>query len=109
MNFGDSPDLTAHIAQALLATPSDAILATDRDGVIRFWNPGAELIFGLPAEAAIGQTLDLIIPENLRARHWQGWRQAVTAERSRYGAGELLAVPAITADGRRISVEFTIT
>lgn len=101
-------DFANRVAKALLGTRSDAILATDRDGVIRFWNPGAERIFGFAADAAIGRSLDIIIPENLRARHWQGWSDAIAAGKSRYGAGELLSVPAIRTDGQRISVEFSI-
>jgi PAS domain S-box-containing protein len=97
-----------HLGEAILATVSDAIIATDRDGVINFWNPGAARIFGFTAEEAIGRSLDLIIPENLRARHWEGYRQVMVSGESRYGAGELLSVPGLTSDGRRISVEFTI-
>lgn len=100
--------LSERIGRALLASASDAILATDRSGVIEFWNPGAERIFGYSAGQAVGRSLDIIIPENLRARHWQGWTHALETGQSRYSAGELLSVPALTADGRRISVEFTI-
>jgi PAS domain S-box-containing protein len=57
------------IAGTVLMANSDAIVASDRNGVIRFWNPGAERIFGHGAEQALGQSLDLIIPERLRARH----------------------------------------
>lgn len=96
------------IAQAVLETPSDAIVAADQDGIIRFWNPGAERIFGFSAEEARGCSLDLIIPERLRARHWQGYRQVVQTGNSRYGAGDVLSVPALRKDGRTISVEFTI-
>ncbi len=100
--------LSERIGRALLASASDAILATDRSGVIEFWNPGAERIFGFSAGQAVGRSLDIIIPENLRARHWRGWAHAIETGQSRYSAGELLSVPALTADGRRISVEFTI-
>lgn len=100
--------LPDRIAQALLETRSDAILATDNDGIIQFWNAGAERIFGFPAATAVGSSLDIIIPENLRARHWRGWAHTIESGQSRYGAGELLSVPALAADGRRISVEFTI-
>jgi PAS domain S-box-containing protein len=96
------------VAATLLTTHSDAILAADPTGIIRFWNPGAERIFGHPADAAIGQTLDIIIPEKLRARHWEGWTRAIQSGHSHYGPENILSVPAITADGRRISVEFTI-
>jgi PAS domain S-box-containing protein len=96
------------LTEALLNGASDAIVATDRDGRITFWNPGAERIFGFAPDTAIGQTLDLIIPENLRARHWQGFHHVMATGTSRYGHGDLLSVPGLTADGRRISVEFTI-
>ncbi len=96
------------VAQALLATRSDAVIAADRDGIIGFWNPGAERIFGHPADAALGRSLDLIIPERLRARHWDGYRHTMATGRSRYGEGEMLSVPALRQDGATISVEFTI-
>jgi PAS domain S-box-containing protein len=101
-------DITGRLSEALLASPSDAIVATDREGRIVFWNPGAERIFGFAASEAIGQSLDLIIPENLRARHWEGFRHTMETGTSRYGHGDLLSVPGLNKDGRRISVEFTI-
>jgi|SRR6478609_4339813 len=97
-----------NLGTAILATASDAIIATDRGGVVNFWNPGAMRIFGYTPSEAIGQSLDLIIPENLRARHWDGYRRVMETGESRYGAGQLLSVPGVTKDGRRISVEFTI-
>lgn len=97
----------ASIAAAILSGP-DAIIAADRDGVVTFWNAGAQRIFGFTAEQAVGESLDLIIPKRLRARHWAGWKQVMATGQSRYGAGDLLAVPALRQDGARISVEFTI-
>jgi PAS domain S-box-containing protein len=96
------------VAQAVLRTRSDAIIAADRDGIIRFWNPGAERMFGHASGEAIGRSLDLIIPERLRQRHWDGFRQTMETGRSRYGDGDLLSVPAVRKDGTTISVEFTI-
>jgi PAS domain S-box-containing protein len=101
-------DLSALIAKSLLQTRSDAIIAADRDGIIRFWNPGAERIFGHAAADAIGHSLDLIIPERLRGRHWQGYGGTVATGKSRYGEGDLLSVPALRKDGATISIEFTI-
>ena len=57
---------------------------------------------------AVGRSLDLIIPERLRQRHWDGFRQTMETGRSRYGEGDLLSVPALRKDGTTISVEFTI-
>ena len=96
------------LGDALLNSASDAVIATDREGRIIFWNPGAERIFGFTADEAVRQSLDLIIPENLRARHWAGYRHTMETGTSRYGHGDLLSVPGLTRDGRRISVEFTI-
>ena len=101
-------DIPQALAQAVLAAAGDAIIATDRDGVIRFWNPGAERIFHYRENEALGRSLDLIIPERLRQRHWDGFRQTMETGRSRYGEGDLLSVPALRKDGTTISVEFTI-
>jgi PAS domain S-box-containing protein len=96
------------LADAILNTTSDAILMTDRDGAICFWNPGAERIFGFTADEATGCSLDLIIPERLRGRHWDGYQRVMESGQTRYGAGELLSVPSVHKDGHQISVEFTI-
>ncbi len=96
------------LVNALLATASDAIIATDHTGTINFWNPGAVRIFGFTADEAIGRSLDLIIPDNLRARHWTGFNRVMETGESHYGHGDLLSVPALTRGGQRISVEFTI-
>lgn len=101
--------IAADLGETILSTSADAIVATDRRGVIRFWNPGAVRIFGFTKDEAVGASLDLIIPEQLRKRHWDGWEHVMATGQTRYGAGDLLAVPAITKEQRRISVEFTIT
>lgn len=94
--------------RTLVEHAPDAIVYADDAGVIRFWNDGAARIFGFAAAEAVGQSLDLIIPENLRDRHWHGYAATMKTGESRYGAGDLLAVPALRKDGARISVEFTI-
>ena len=101
-------DVRIALAQALLDNASDAIIATDPAGAITFWNPGAERIFGFTPGEAVGQSLDIIIPERLRARHWEGYRHTMATGESRYGHGDILAVPGLRKDGSQISVEFTI-
>ena len=101
-------DLTRIVADAIVASASDAVVATDRDGIIRVWNKGAERIFGHRADEALGRSLDLIIPERLRERHWEGFRKVMATGQSRYGEGDLLSVPGLRKDGQRISLEFTI-
>jgi PAS domain S-box-containing protein len=102
-NLGGEP-----VEVALVANTDHAVVIADRDGVIRFWNPAAEEMFGHSRSAALGATLDIIIPEQLRARHWDGFRRAMQSGRTDYG-GRTLAVPALRHDGTRISVEFTVT
>jgi PAS domain S-box-containing protein len=85
----------------------DAVIVADADGAIRAWNAAAERMFGHPASGAIGRSLDLIIPERLRERHWEGFRHTMATGETQYG-GRTLSVPAIRADGSRISVEFTV-
>lgn len=101
-------DVARLVADGILAAAADAVVATDDQGIIRLWNPGAERIFGHPAGEALGRSLDLIIPERLRARHWQGFHEVMRTGKSRYGEGDLLSVPGIRKDGQRISLEFTI-
>jgi len=96
------------IGEAVLSTHSDAIIEAGRDGIIGFWNPGAERIFGFTSNEAVGHSLDLIIPERLRQRHWDGYDRTLRTGESRYGAGDVLAVPALRRDGTTISVEFTV-
>jgi PAS domain S-box-containing protein len=86
----------------------DAIVFADSAGLIRFWNAAATRLFGYTEDEALGQSLDLIIPEKQRARHWEGYREVMRTSRSRYGSGDILAVPALRKDGQRISVEFTV-
>lgn len=104
-----SPDsLHRLLADALVHHAPDAIVYSDKDGLIQFWNAGAERMFGFTAAEAQGQSLDIIIPERQRPRHWEGYDRVMATGESRYGHGDLLSVPALHKDGRRISVEFTI-
>src|SRR5262245_9896438 len=98
----------AEFAERLVANTPDGILYAGQDGVIRYWNAGCQRIFGFAADEAQGQSLDIIVPENLRQRHWQGYRKTMRTGRTRYGAGDLLSGPALRQDGSRISVEFSI-
>jgi PAS domain S-box-containing protein len=94
--------------RTLAEEASDAIIYADAEGLIRFWNRGAQRIFGFTADEAVGRSLDLIIPDKLRDRHWQGYRQVIATGTSRYGEGDLLSVPGLRKDGTRVSLEFTI-
>jgi len=95
------------LSRQIVDKAADAIIYADEEGIIRLWNVGAEAIFGYPAEEALGQSLDLIVPEKLRKRHWEGYRKVMATGKTKYGK-ETLAVPAITKGDNRISIEFTI-
>ena len=96
----------AYYRQILEQAP-DAVLFSDREGIIRFWNRSAELLFGFSQAQALGQSLDLIIPEKLRGRHWEGYHRVMATGETHYGS-KLLAVPAQRQDGSQLSSEFSI-
>jgi PAS domain S-box-containing protein len=94
--------------QVLARETPDAVIYADGEGTVRFWNAGAERIFGFSEAEASGRSLDMIIPQSLRARHWAGFTRTMQTGETRYGAGDILAVPALRKDGSRISIEFTV-
>jgi len=94
--------------ERLVADCPDAVIYADAAGKIRFWNRSATRVFGYEAPEALGQSLDLIVPERLRDRHWEGYDRVMAGGESRYGEGDVLAVPAMRKDGSRISIEFTV-
>ena len=92
---------------SFIQAAGDAIIAVGGDGKIVLWNPAAERIFGFTDADAVGQSLDLIIPERFRERHWNGFRQVMLSGHTRYGT-EVLRVPALHKDGRALSIAFTV-
>ncbi|HAL47292.1 MAG: PAS domain S-box protein [SAR202 cluster bacterium] len=102
------PGSSEQIYRQIVDNARDAVIFADAEGVIRVWNSGAETIFGYQATEALGQTLDLIIPERFQERHWEGYRKVMATGVTKY-TDDMLAVPAAKSDGTRISLEFTIT
>jgi PAS domain S-box-containing protein len=90
-----------------LRVTGDAVIAAGADGVIIFWNAAATRIFGYTEDEALGRSLDLIIPERLRERHWQGYGRVMATGETRYG-NDVLRVPALHKDGRAVSIAFTV-
>ena len=95
------------LSQQIVRENSDAIMFADHEGAIRLWNKGAEAMFGYSAAEAEGKSLDLIIPENLRGKHWEGYHKVMASGVTRYGT-ELLSAPGIRKDGARLSLEFSM-
>jgi PAS domain S-box-containing protein len=100
---------TEQVDPAVLVTQApDAMIYADLEGMIRAWNPAAERIFGHAATAAIGQNLDIIIPESLREAHWKGYDRALAAGETKY-RGQSLPTKALKADGSQFYVELSFS
>jgi PAS domain S-box-containing protein len=93
--------------QHLVEVIGDAVVVADTSGAIDLWNPAAERLFGFTQAEALGGSLDLIIPERLRARHWAGFGKTMATGETHY-AHDVLRVPAMHKDGRALSVAFTV-
>jgi PAS domain S-box-containing protein len=93
--------------EQLVNVIGDAIIISDAAGNIILWNPGAERMFGFAQDEALGKSLNLIIPERLRGRHWDGYHKTMATGETRYG-NDVLRVPADHKDGRSLSIAFTV-
>lgn len=91
---------------ALLQQLPDAVIAADRSGVIRAWNAAAESLFGHRAQDAIGQSLDIVIPERLRAAHWKAYDEALEMGRTKHGY-KVLTTRAVHASGEKLYVSMS--
>jgi PAS domain S-box-containing protein len=91
----------------LLAAVGDALVVTDASGAIVLWNAGAERMFGFSAAEAMGQSMDIFIPERLRKRHWDGYHETMRTGHTKYGT-DVLRVPAVDKAGRQLSIAFTV-
>src|SRR5260221_13704430 len=90
------------LSQQIVDNAADAIIFGDKHGIVRLWNAGAETMFGFRADEIVGKSIDLIILENLRGRHWEGYEQVMKTGRTQYGG---IAEPrdgeGVGAGGRR--------
>ncbi len=93
--------------QQLVSVMGDAVVVCDTQGSITLWNPAAEYMFGFTEAEALGQSLDLIIPERLRQRHWEAYHKTMVTGQTRYGH-DVLRVPAVNKAGSPMSISFTV-
>lgn len=101
-----SAEMQDAVYRRIVEQTTDAVIFADREGLIRIWNRGAEAVFGFPAAEALGQSLDIIIPEELRKRHWEGYNRAIEAGRTRLGS-RVLVTRGLHRDGSRLYVDLS--
>ncbi|MEU0787078.1 PAS domain S-box protein [Streptomyces sp. NPDC006173] len=101
-------ELDPQVVLGMADQAPDGMVIIDREGLIRYWNRGAERIFGFSAAEVDGGSLDVIIPEKHRRRHWEGFGTAMERGTTKYGDADLLTVPALASDGRTLSIEFSV-
>lgn len=99
----------AALCERVIDALGDAVFLLDVDGVILLWNPGAEELFGHPASAVEGRTVDTVLPERFRERHWAGWRRAMETGETKYGRRQVLKTPVVRADGTEVVVDLTVS
>lgn len=106
----DESDMTGTVGpellRAMVEQASEALIYADRDGIIRLWNSGAQIIFGHTAAEALGQSLDIIIPERFRKAHWDGFNKALASGEAKY-AGRVMTTRSVHKDGRKLYVEIS--
>lgn len=93
------------LCEQIVDRAGEAILFADTDGVIRLWNDAAERIFGYSREEAIGETLNLIVPEEFRDAHWRGYDEALHVGETSSPPVTRTQVPALHKNGKRIDIE----
>lgn len=91
----------------LVEAIGDAIVASDASGAITLWNPAAQRMFGYTESEAVGQSLDIIIPQRQQQRHWDGYHKTMATGQTKYG-NDVLRVPAVHKDGHTLSIAFTV-
>ena len=98
--------IDSQMAAALVEQAPDAVIYADMEGIVRVWNPSAEAMFGYAASEAIGQRLDIIVPEQFRDAHWKGYARATEARETKY-KGQSLPTRAVKASGETFYVELS--
>lgn len=101
-----APHTDSPLAERVLACMMEAVIHADRQGLIELWNPAAETMFGFSAAEAIGQSLDIIIPERLREAHWRGFHAAIASGRTRLN-GRPTVTRALHKSGATLYVEMS--
>lgn len=101
-----NPVSSHELALLLVSQSPDAVVFADAEGIIRVWNTAAQRVFGFSEAQALGENLDIIIPERFREAHWRGFERALVDRASKY-EGQALATRSARSDGTQIYVELS--
>ena len=102
----EAADDPCQVSRSIVESACEAVIFADRDGAVRLWNRGAELIFGYAAAEVLGGSLDRIIPERLQRAHHDGFRAAVDSGRTRH-TDRVLTTRSIHKNGSKLYVDLS--
>lgn len=108
MELSKHHNAQGRLSDLLVGQAPDAVIFADAHGAIRLWNRRAEQIFGFAAAEALGQSLDIIIPDRLRAAHWRGFEAALATRKTKY-AGRVLTTRSVNKGGRTLYVDLSFS
>ncbi len=101
-----TPHTLESAAASILRCMPEALIFSDNEGLIRAWNAGAEQVFGFSAAEALGQSLDIIIPERMRRAHWDGFHAAVARGGTKPGRTSMIT-RSLHKSGEQIYVDMS--
>jgi PAS domain S-box-containing protein len=104
----ESTNVNPLLYEAMVQQAPEAIILADRGGLIRVWNRGAENVFGFSAAEALGNSLDMIIPERFREAHWRGFYMAIDSGRTRY-SDKVLTTRSLHKERGRLYVDMSFS
>ena len=93
----------------LIAKAGEAVIIAGNDGTILEWNESATRIFGWSREQAVGENIDMLIPDNQKDQHWEGYDKVLESGETKFRGGAVLSVSALKSDGSRLGIAFSIT
>lgn len=98
--------ISAQLPESILKSIHEALIYADLKGIIQYWNHGSETVFGFTAAEAVGQSLDIIIPEKLRKTHWDGYEKAIVRGDTISGRGSRIT-RALHKSGQTLYVDMS--
>ncbi len=94
------------LSELILEQAAEAVVYANRQGVVERWNAAATRMFGYTAAEALGQSLDLMIPEHLRKAHWRGFDATMAKGKTRLG-GRPTLTRGLHKSGQKLYVEMS--